>query len=87
MSSSCGWRKLPPAVNILNKQSWRNENGLSSSLEVGCELITPHFKNQHVTKCYTGPGRNWEQIKFRECMLPLSSESSVFCPIYKNIMI
>jgi len=37
--SGCGWRNSPPvwrvAANILNKQLWRADKGLSSSLGIG----------------------------------------------------
>jgi hypothetical protein len=53
---------------------------------LGVELITPNFKRKGMLQnAPQAHGRTWEQIKFRECVLPLGSESSVFCPIYKNV--
>jgi hypothetical protein len=43
------------AVNILNKQSWTADKGLSSSLGLGMGLTTPHHKNKLVTKIHRKP--------------------------------
>jgi hypothetical protein len=42
-------------TNILNKQSLTANKEWYSSIAVGQGLTTPHHKNQHVMKCYTGP--------------------------------
>ena len=41
----CGWRKLPPATDISNKQSWKVDKGCPSSWGLGEGLTTPHSKN------------------------------------------
>jgi hypothetical protein len=47
--------------NILNKQAWTADKGLSSSFGVGRGATTPYVKNRLVTACYTGP-RYWQSV-------------------------
>jgi hypothetical protein len=49
------------AANILNNEQRIADKGWSYSLELERGLTTPQHKNQHVTKCYTGP-RTWADL-------------------------
>jgi hypothetical protein len=45
------------ATIILNKRSWIANKKWSSSLGLSRNLTISHNKKEHITKCYTRPGR------------------------------
>ncbi|KAJ4434966.1 hypothetical protein ANN_23538 [Periplaneta americana] len=59
-SMICGGEFFMVAVNILNKQSRRADEGWSSSLRVGRRLTSQHRKKQLATKPSNKQRRRWE---------------------------
>jgi hypothetical protein len=72
-------------ANILNKQQQIVTTGWSSNFgEMGNELITPHHKNQLVTKCYIWPWTWMDSLEWpRQQKMDITGKWNVRSP-YKT---